>query len=78
MSSDAGKRANPYNGMTDAEVLERSRDALERAKVAPVGSMERLAAFAAFDLSQAELSRRAMLYALARIHELESENGKVE
>jgi len=63
--------SNPYEDMTDAEVLDRSRDALERAKVAPVGSMERLAAFAAFDSSQAELSRRAMLYALARMHEME-------
>lgn len=66
---------NPYDDMTDAEVLERSAESLQRAKVARIGSMERLAAFAAFDLSQGELTRRAMLYALARMHE---QNGEPE
>jgi len=60
---------NPFTGLTDAEVLARSGTALQQAIAAPAGSMERLTAFAAFDLSQAELAARAMRYALAKIKE---------
>lgn len=58
-----------YEQMTDAEVLERAKRALLKASSLPPRSTKRGMQMAVFDDAMAELARRALKFALRRIHE---------
>ena len=59
--------ANPFDGMTDDDVLARARKALIRASEMTPGSIERTIQWAVFDSAMMELDRRAVRYVLMKL-----------
>jgi hypothetical protein len=55
------------DAMTEDELLERARKAMERAASLPVGSTGRAIQWAAFDALMAELDRRAIRFVLHKL-----------
>lgn len=65
-----------YEGLTDAEVLERAARALRKVQEHPVGSAARAIQWGIYESCAAELDRRAVAHALARLAALrQAERG---
>jgi hypothetical protein len=64
-----------FEGMSDTAVLQQMAAALMRQYVAPMGSIERALAKAAYNVAKDEVEYRAYLYVVARIEEIRAEEG---
>lgn len=59
-----------YEGMTDAQVLQRAATALRKVTGYPIGSVERSVQWGIYESCAGELDRRAVAHALARMADL--------
>lgn len=68
--------ADPYEDMTDEQVLARAARYLRKVNALPIGSTARSIQWAAYEAAKAELDRRVMRHVRAKIrsHE-ERESG---
>lgn len=67
MTGAAAVSGNPYEGMTDEQVLARAAGALRKVNALPLGSVQRSIQWAVYDSAKAELDRRMFNMVLAQI-----------
>ena len=60
---------SPFEGLDDAQVLERAKEALTRVHAAPLPSRERSVQWAAYEQAKAELDLRMYQHTLRKIQE---------
>ena len=63
--------ADPYEGLTDEQVLTEAQTAYRKAEALPARSATRRIQWQIFDSAMGELTRRAMAHVLWKIHERE-------
>lgn len=61
--------ADPFANLTDAEVLDRACDALQKVNAYPVGSVERAVRWMVYESAKAELDMRLARHVLAKLME---------
>lgn len=59
-----------YEDLTDDQVLKRAAAALRKVQLYPIGSVQRAVQWGIYEGCAAELDRRAVAHALARLAEL--------
>lgn len=73
-SGPAPQPANdPYEGMTDEQVLARAARALRKVPEYPVGSIERAVQWSCYESAKAELDRRMVAHVVAAIKRMEKQ-----
>jgi len=60
---------NPFDGLTDIQVLDRAKAALVRVHAAPLVSIERSVQWAVYEQAKAELDMRLYLFTLKKIQD---------
>lgn len=73
MTRAAAVSGNPYEDMTDEQVLAGAAGALRKVTTFPVGSLQRAIQWGVYESAKSELDRRMFIMVVAQIREMNGE-----